>query len=87
MNVEPIRVLLVDDSLLFRRGLLSLLQAVDDIEVVGEASDGREALEKAETLMPDVILMDVRMPDWDGLTATRLIKEQMPYVKLSLIHI
>ena len=74
---EPsmIRVLLADDQALVRAGLRSLLDAVDDIEVVGEASDGDEAVRLATELKPDVALMDIRMPGLDGLAATRAIVE------------
>ena len=85
--MEPIRVLLVDDHLLFRRGLASLIDPLEDMEVVGEAGDGREALEKARELMPDLILMDIHMPGWDGLKATRQIKEEMPYVKIVMLTV
>ena len=87
MDMEPIRVLLVDDHVLFRKGLASLIDPLEDMEVVGEAGDGREALERARELMPDLILMDIQMPGWDGLKATRLIKEQMPYVKIVMLTI
>ncbi len=85
--MEPIRVLLVDDHALFRKGLASLIAPLEDMEVVGEAGDGREALERARELMPDLILMDIQMPGWDGLKAMRLIKEQMPYVKIVMLTI
>jgi len=85
--VEPIRVLLVDDHVLFRKGLASLIDPLEDMEVVGEAGDGREALERARELMPDLILMDIHMPGWDGLKATQLIKEEMPYVKIVMLTI
>jgi DNA-binding NarL/FixJ family response regulator len=68
-----IRVLLADDQALVRGGFRSLLDARDDIEVVGEAADGREVVSLAKTLVPDVVLMDVRMPELDGLEATRQI--------------
>jgi DNA-binding NarL/FixJ family response regulator len=68
-----IRVLLADDQALVRGGFRSLLDARDDIEVVGEAANGHEALSLAKTLVPDVVLMDIRMPDLDGLEATRQI--------------
>ena len=85
--MEAIRVLLVDDHVLFRKGLGSLIDPLEDMEVVGEASDGREALERARELMPDLILMDIHMPGWDGLKATQLIKEEMPYVKIVMLTI
>ena len=85
--MEPMRVLLVDDHALFRKALASLIDTLEDMEVVGEASDGREALERARELMPDLILMDIEMPGWDGLKATRLIKEEMPYVKIVMLTI
>jgi DNA-binding NarL/FixJ family response regulator len=68
-----IRVLLADDQALVRGGFRSLLDARDDIEVVGEAANGNEAVSLAKTLVPDVVLMDIRMPDLDGLEATRQI--------------
>jgi DNA-binding NarL/FixJ family response regulator len=68
-----IRVLVADDQTLVRRGLRALLDAQDDIEVVGEAADGAEAAELAAELVPDVVLMDIRMPGVDGLTATKSI--------------
>jgi DNA-binding NarL/FixJ family response regulator len=68
-----IRVLLADDDGLVRSGLRALLDAEGDITVVGEAADGREAVERAHALQPDVVLMDVRMPRWDGVQATREI--------------
>src|SRR6185312_5054539 len=68
-----IRVLLVDDQALVRSGFRMILEARDDLEVVGEAENGREAIELAVTTRPDVILMDVRMPEIDGVEATRRI--------------
>jgi DNA-binding NarL/FixJ family response regulator len=70
-----IRVLLADDQLLVRAGFRALLDAQDDIEVVGEASDGEQAVRLAGTLTPDIVLMDIRMPGVDGLAATRRIVE------------
>jgi DNA-binding NarL/FixJ family response regulator len=68
-----IRVLLADDQALVRGGFKSLLDARDDIEVVGEAADGNQAVALAKRLTPDVVLMDIRMPELDGLEATRQI--------------
>ncbi|MFN8190093.1 MAG: response regulator transcription factor [Nocardioidaceae bacterium] len=70
---EPIRVLLVDDQALFRAGVSVILGAQEGIEVVGEAADGREAIERVDDLEPDVVLMDIRMPEMDGVEATRQI--------------
>jgi RNA polymerase sigma factor (sigma-70 family) len=79
-----IRVLLADDQALVRAGFRALLDAEPDIEVVGEAGNGREAIELARALVPDVVLMDVRMPELDGLAATRAIAEDDA---LSSVHI
>jgi DNA-binding NarL/FixJ family response regulator len=80
------KVLLVDDHPLFLEGLQNLLLS-RGIEVVGTAGDGLEALEKARALHPDVILMDVQMPRCDGLAATRLIKVEMPEVKIVMLTV
>jgi two-component system nitrate/nitrite response regulator NarL len=85
--MEPIRVLLVDDHILFRKGIANLLSAQTDMEVIGEAGDGREALQKARELMPDLILMDIVMPGMSGREATKFIKEEMPYVKIVMLTV
>ncbi len=82
-----IRVLLVDDHLLFREGLCSLLSAQPDIEVVGQAGDGLEALVMARELRPDLILMDVTMPGMDGLEATEQIIEILPQAKIVMLTV
>lgn len=79
---SPIRVLLVDDQLLFRKGLRALLEEEPDVEVVGEATDGREAIGLARATRPDAILMDINMPVLNGVQATRLIKAERPEVKI-----
>src|SRR5213594_3766752 len=84
---EKLKVLVVDDHALFRRGLQMVLRQEDDIEVVGEAADGNEAVEKAQELMPDVILMDVRMPRRSGIEATEQIKDLLPHVKILMLTI
>ncbi len=80
------RVLLVDDHPLFRDGVRSLLES-RGVEVVGEAGDGQQAVEAALRLRPDVILMDITMPGMDGLEATRLIKAQMPGIKIVILTV
>ncbi|MFC1955872.1 response regulator [Chloroflexota bacterium] len=78
------RVLIVDDHALMRSGIASLLRA-NDIEVVGEASNGLEAVEKTVSLRPDIVLMDIMMPGCNGLQATKLIKAEMPQVKIVMV--
>lgn len=77
---EPVRVVLVDDHALIRRGMKTMLESGGDIEVVGEAADGTEALGAVEDTLPDVVLIDVIMPNKDGIEATREIKNAFPNV-------
>ena len=74
------KVLIVDDHRVVREGLCAILETKDDIQVVGEAKDGGEAVEQARTLLPDVILMDVSMPGMTGIEATRIIKREFPHI-------
>lgn len=78
-HAQTIKILVVDDHPLFRTGVVYMLDAQPDMEVVGEAGDGNQALACARELMPDLILMDVTMPGCDGLDATRRIMREMPY--------
>jgi DNA-binding NarL/FixJ family response regulator len=80
-----IRLLLVDDQQIIRQGLKSLLDAKSDLEVVGEAENGQQALAQVQALLPDVVLMDVRMPVIDGVAATRLIHQQFSQVKVLVL--
>jgi DNA-binding NarL/FixJ family response regulator len=84
---DPIRVLIVDDHALFRRGLEMVLEEQGDIEVVGEGSDGNEAVEKAGDLLPDVVLMDIRMPRRGGIEACTAIKNAVPSAKIVMLTI
>jgi DNA-binding NarL/FixJ family response regulator len=80
-----IRVLLVDDQDLFREGLETLLSVHEDIEVVGQAGDGRDCVEVAARVRPDVVLMDIRMPIMDGVRATRLLMEAHPQCRVIVL--
>lgn len=82
---DRIKVLIADDHTIVRSGVRLLLEAEPDIEVIGEALDGHEAVIQAETLQPDLILMDIAMPGLDGLEATRLIKEKWPEINILVL--
>src|SRR5579884_3368778 len=83
--VDKIRVLLADDHAVLRAGLRALLNAEPDIEVIGEAGDGQEAVALAERLRPDVVVMDISMPQMDGLRATRLITSRLPDTRVLVL--
>jgi DNA-binding NarL/FixJ family response regulator len=83
----PIKVMLVDDHVLFRKGVESLLTAHDDFEIVGEAGNGKEAVERAAECKPDIILMDIDMPICSGLDAVKLIKSEMPQVHIVMLTV
>ncbi|TAK33016.1 MAG: response regulator transcription factor [Chloroflexota bacterium] len=83
--MSGIRVMLADDHTILRQGIRAILEAHADIQVIGEASDGRETVTKALALKPDVILMDIAMPSMTGLEATRQIKQQSPQTKILIL--
>ncbi len=78
-------ILVVDDHVLFREGITNIINRWDDFQVVGEASNGQEALEKAHQILPDVVLMDISMPVMDGIQATIRIKREIPSTKVVIL--
>lgn len=84
---EPIRVLVVDDHALFRRGLENVLADELDVEIVGEAADGEQAVQRAIETAPDIVLMDIRMPKGGGIDACRAIKDVVPSAKIIMLTI
>jgi DNA-binding NarL/FixJ family response regulator len=85
--VEPIKVLIADDHAMVREGLSTALQTTSTIRVVGMAANGREAIEKVKTLKPNVVLMDIKMPNMDGLKACRLIKKSSPEIQVIMLTV
>jgi DNA-binding NarL/FixJ family response regulator len=83
--MESIRILIADDHAHFRSGIAALLLATPDIELVGEAATGDEAIEQAATLQPDVILMDINMPGVNGIEATRRILHTSPHISILVL--
>ncbi len=83
--MDKIQILLADDSDSFRHGLRALLESVDDIEVLGEASDGQATVRAAQLLQPDVILMDIQMPGLNGIQATREIIHTSPHISILML--
>lgn len=85
--MQPLRILLADDHALFRKGLTSLLASRKDFVVVAEAGDGVEAIERARSVKPDLILMDVNMPHCSGLEAVEIIKQELPHVTIIMLTV
>jgi DNA-binding NarL/FixJ family response regulator len=83
--MRPVRVLIADDDDLMRAGLRAVLSTSDDVDVIGEAADGRAAIAATRRLAPDVTLMDVRMPDLDGIAATRAIVAAQPDIRILML--
>src|SRR5690348_16436036 len=83
--MDRLRILIADDHPLFRKGMRTLLTTTSDIEVVGEATTGQEAIEFAETLQPDVILMDLQMPGINGIEATRQVLHDSPHIRILVV--
>lgn len=82
-----VKVLLVDDHILFRRGLAALIADREGVEVIGEAGNGYEAMERAVALNPEVVLMDIQMPLCDGVQATRMMRERLPGIKVLILTV
>lgn len=82
---DRIRILVVDDHAIVRDGIKLIMETVDELEVVGEAGNGREGLEQAEALKPDVVLMDLRMPEMDGLTTIKHLREDQPEIAIIIL--
>ena len=87
LSIKKIKVLIADDHVMVRQGFMVLLNAQPDIEVIGEAADGNEMVEQAETLHPDVVLADISMPNLNGIEATKLIHQRNPEMPVVMITI
>jgi len=85
--MPAVKLLVVDDHTLFRKGIINLLQQQSGIEVVGEAKDGREGIALAKQLLPDIILMDVQMPECDGIQATEAIRREIPDARIIMLTV
>jgi DNA-binding NarL/FixJ family response regulator len=83
--MDPLRILIAEDHPLFRKGMISLLASVPDFEVVGETTTGEEAVVRAAQLQPDVILMDLQMPEVNGIEATRRILQESPSIRVLVV--
>lgn len=86
-EISPARLVIVDDHALIRAGLRSMLEAEPDLQIVGEAANGREAIQLCHRLQPDVVLMDLRMPVMDGVAATQAIKAECPSTHVIILTI
>ncbi len=82
MTATPIRVMVVDEHGMVRKGIIAYLKNNSDLHIIGEAQNGREAIELCEQLQPQVILMDLQMPEMDGITATRIIRERWSHIRI-----
>ena len=85
MKKAPIRIMLADDHMLMRMGLSTLIDCEDDMKIVGEAKNGRQAVELAHALKPDIIIMDLMMPELSGAEATKLIHDAYPEIKIMVL--
>lgn len=81
----PIRILVADDNSLVRKSIRTMLDAIDDVEIIGEAEDGKEAVELVESLNPDVVIMDISMPRMNGLEATELIQSKQTATRVLIL--
>src|SRR5262245_15235560 len=85
--MKPLRIMLADNHVLFHKEIASLLNAHQDMEVIGEAGDGIEAVDMARRTIPDIILMDVNMPNRNGLEAVKIIKREMPHIQIVMLTV